>query len=183
MSFLGDVGGGAQLGGQFMQLVGAYYQASAQKGQLRGAAMSAEFDATMASLNARAAEREANAILLAGQQQAAIVSARYGQARSEFVARTGARGIRQTGSAAEVRASIQAAKEMDLNALRGTTVQAANAAEGRGVDLRNRALLSTTSARNLRTTAGTINPWGEVLGGLIGSSGSLAQSWRYREKQ
>lgn len=170
------------VGGMAMQLIGAYYQASQQKGQLRGAAMQAQFDASMASINARAAERQANAILLAGEQQQAIASARYGQARGSFIAQTGARGVRQSGSAAEVRTSIQVAKELDLAALKQGTVAQSNAARAQAVDFRNRALMSGVSAQNLRKSAGIINPWENVLLGIAGSSGTLARSWQYKDQ-
>lgn len=182
MSAIGAIGEGAQGFGAILQMVSSYYQAAAQKGALRSAAMSAEFDASIASINARAAEREANSIMLAGQQQQAIVSARYGQQRGSFIAQTGARGVRQTGSAAEIRASIQAAKELDLLALRQGTAAAAESSRSRAVDQQNRALLARTSAGNIRRTAGSIKPWESVLSSLVGSSGTLAQSWRYQER-
>jgi hypothetical protein len=161
-------------------IVGSYYQAAAQKGQLRSAAMDAEFASSMANINARAAEREAMAIIQAGRQQSALLSAQYGQAKSSYVARTAASGIRQTGSAAEVRTSMELAKMEDLATLRQNVASAASRAQAGAVDQRNRSLLAGVSARNLRRTAGTIKPWENVLTSLVGSSGSLAQSWRYR---
>jgi hypothetical protein len=180
MSFMGDISGGAQAFGMLQSIVGSYYQAAAQKGQLRSAAMDAEFASSMANINARAAEREAMAIIQAGRQQSALLSAQYGQAKSSYVARTAASGIRQTGSAAEVRTSMELAKMEDLATLRQNVASAASRAQAGAVDQRNRSLLAGVSARNLRRTAGTIKPWENVLTSLVGSSGSLAQSWRYR---
>lgn len=178
--FMGDVSSGAQAFGMLQSIVGSYYQAAAQKGQLRSAAMDAEFASSMANINARAAEREAMAILQAGRQQSALLTAQYGQAKSSYVARTAASGIRQSGSAAEVRASMDLAKQEDLVALRQNVASAASRAQAGAVDQQNRSLLAGVSARNLRRTGGTIKPWESVLTSLVGSSGSLAQSWRYR---
>lgn len=180
MGFMGEASSGF---GFALSAVAAYYQAAAQKGQLRSAAMDAEFASSMASINARAAEREANAIMLAGQQQASILASRYGQAKQGFVTRTAASGIRQGGSAAEVRASMEMAKEMDLAALNQNVVQAREAARGRAVEFRNRSLLSSVSAENLRRTGSTIKPWENVLTSLVGNSGTLAPQWQYGQSQ
>jgi hypothetical protein len=145
--------------------------------------MDAEFASSMANINARAAEREAMAIIQAGRQQSALLSAQYGQARGSYVARTAASGIRQTGSAAEVRTSMELAKMEDLATLRQNVASAASRAQAGAVDQRNRSLLAGVSAQNLRRTAGTIKPWENVLTSLVGSSGSLAQSWRYQERR
>jgi hypothetical protein len=180
MSFMGDISGGAQAFGMLQSIVGSYYQAAAQKGQLRSAAMDAEFASSMANINARAAEREAMAIIQAGRQQSALLSAQYGQAKSSYVARTAASGIRQTGSAAEVRTSMELAKQEDLATLRQNVASAASRAQAGAVDQRNRSLLAGVSAQNLRRTAGTIKPWESVLTSLVGQTGELADSWTYK---
>lgn len=180
MSAAGIMGQASSGFGFAQSAASAYYQAAAQKGQLRSAAMDAEFASSMASINARAAEREANAILLAGQQRASILAGQYNEAQQGFKVRTAASGIRQGGSAAEVRASMDMAKEMDLAALNANVVGQVEAARGQAVDQRNRALLSQVSAANLRRTGGTISPWGNVLTSLVGNSGQLAEHWQYR---
>lgn len=173
--------------GFLSSVAGQLYAAIAEKGRLRSAAMDAEFAGTMASINARAAEREANAILMAGRQQQALLAARYGQARSDFVVDTAARGIRQGGSAAEVRASMQLAKEQDLLSLRQSTAMASESARSRSVDLQNQALLARTSAANLRSSGGLIKPWGRALGAALesigGASGALSSEWKYQARR
>ena len=74
MTLLADAGQGAQLGGMLLQAIGTYYGVRSQQLGLRGAAMSAEFDASLADLNARSAEAQANDILRAGEDRAALVS-------------------------------------------------------------------------------------------------------------
>ena len=66
MTFLADAGQGSQLGGMLLQAIGTYYGVRSQQLSLRSSAMSAEFDATMADLNARQAEAQANDVLRAG---------------------------------------------------------------------------------------------------------------------
>lgn len=182
MSLMGDISGGAQAFGMLQSIVGSYYQAAAQKGQLRSAAMDAEFASSMANINARAAEREAMAILQAGQQQHALLGAQYGQAKSSYVTRAAASGVRRTGSTAEVLTSMELAKQDDLASLRQNVAAAASRAQAGAVDQRNRSLLAGVSAANLRRTSGTIKPWESVLTSLVGSSGSLTQSWQYKQR-
>ena len=179
MSAAGFMGEASSGFGFARSAVSAYYQAAAQKGQLRSAAMDAEFASSMATINARAAEREANSILLAGQQQASLLAGRYNSAQQDFKVRTAASGIRQGGSSAEVRASMDMAKEMDLAALNANVVGQVEAARGQAVDFRNRAALSRVSAGNLRRTGGTIKPWDQVLTSLVGNSGQLAPQWQH----
>jgi hypothetical protein len=78
---------------------------------------------------------------------------------------------------------MELAKMEDLATLRQNVASAASRAQAGAVDQRNRSLLAGVSAQNLRRTAGTIKPWENVLTSLVGSSGSLAQSWRYQERR
>jgi len=183
MTLLSDAGGGAQLGGMLLQAVGTYYGVRSQQLSMRSAAMNEEFQASMANLNARQAEREAQSILEAGQQRQSIEAMARGQEIASFRASQGASGVTGGGSGAEVLASLQLAKELDQRSLRLQTTAAANAARSQGVDFRNRADLARVSAGNIRRTSGTLSAWGSTLTSLLGSGSTLADSWTQQKRR
>lgn len=182
MTLLSDAGGGAQLGGMLLQAVGTYYGVRSQQLSMRSAAMNEEFQASMANLNARQAEREAQSILEAGQQRQSIEALARGQEIASYRAAQGASGA--TGaSGVEVLASLQLAKELDQRSLRLQTTAAANAARSQAVDFRNRADLARTSAGNIRRTSGTLSAWGSTLTSLLGSGSTLSDSWTQQKRR
>ena len=117
--FWTDVGWGASGASLAVSAVGAYYAVEAQKGNLRQQALSADFQAQQAALNAEQAEKEAQAILSAGQGEKMALTLRQGQERAGLLAGQGASGtaIGGPGSNAEVRASqrlLQRIEAMNL---------------------------------------------------------------------
>jgi len=181
MTLLADAGQGAQLGGMLLQAIGTYYGVRSQQLGLRGAAMSAEFDASLADLNARSAEAQANDILRAGEDRAALVSMQRGQLEASERTAQGASGFTGGGSAAEVQASLALARRLDTHGIRLESIMQANEARMQGVNFRNRAALSRVSAANLRSTSGTMSAWGSTLTSLLGSGSTLSQQWAQKE--
>ena len=162
-----------QVYGGLMTAAGAYYQADATKGELESAAMSRDHESDTALIDARGAEREAQSILDAGQDEIARLTLAAGAAKSASRAAIAGRGIRLgVGSAAETQASFDYIKEAEKRALRINAVRAANVARGRRVALQNRALLGRVSAANLRRSARTISPAVAGFGSAIGSLAS-----------
>lgn len=181
MTFLADAGQGSQLGGMLLQAIGTYYGVRSQQLSLRSSAMSAEFDATMADLNARQAEAQANDILRAGDDRAALLTMQRGQQEATERTTQGASGFTGGGSAAEVQASMALARRLDVYGIRLESIAQANAARTQGVNFRNRAALSRVSARNLRATSGTMSAWGSTLTSLLGSGSTLSSQWAQKE--
>jgi hypothetical protein len=182
--FWSDVGFNVSAGMTAYAITNAYYQIEAQKGQLKAQASSLDHQASMARINARQAESDAQAILRAGSDQKAALTLGQGQERAGLIAGQGASGtaIGGAGSNAEVRASQRLIQRIDAMTLDSNTIRAANAARTRGVNASNEALLSGVSARNVRGTADSLNPWVGAGTAALGSTGLLASQWTYRQR-
>jgi hypothetical protein len=181
---MATAGGILAIGGAITSAIGSYYALKSQQSQLRAQALSLEFQQFMASLDARAAEQEAQQILKAGQQQVAYAGMEAAQAKGSQAAQVGAAGIQAgTGSAAEVAASIELAKRLDAATYRQNAVQQAGAARVGATNARNQASLAGVSAGNLRRTARSISPESGALTSLIGGAGSAANYWAYNKRR
>lgn len=157
-STISNIGLIAQATGSFMSMVGAYYGAEAQKQTLESQALSQEFQGFMSQLNARQAEQNAQAILRAGRGEIGRLTLAAGQEKSRKKVSAAARGVELgIGSASEVLASEDIAKEIDAMTINRNTVRAAGQARMQRVNASNRSLLSGVSAGNLRRTAGSIS--------------------------
>lgn len=169
-----------QIGGAFLGAVGTYYEAKARQSELKSQALSMDFEQSMAAINARRMEVEAESILQAGRQQVGLSGLQWAQTRGANRARTGARGVQAgVGSAAEVTASIDYAAEVDKLTISANAVRAAGNARMGAVDQRNRGLLAGVSASNLRMTARGINPLSMAHTSLLASSGSALRQGSY----
>lgn len=182
--FWTNVGWGASGAGMALSAVGAYYAVEAQKGNLRQQALSADFQAQQAALNAEQAEKEAQAILSAGQGEKMALTLRQGQERAGLLAGQGASGtaIGGPGSNAEVRASQRLLQRIEAMNLDSNAIRAANAARTQSVNARNESDLARVSARNMRGTAGSLNPYLAAGASVFGSAGTLAAQWAYRDR-
>lgn len=164
--------------GGVAQAVGALYEVQAAQGQLKSQALSLEFEQSMSTLNARAAEREAQTIVQSGQKE---VEARTMEAKAEIGeqrARTGGRGIQlDAGSAADVELSQRLLKEVDVMAINVNAARAAASARAGAVNARNQGLLAGVSANNLRRTARAYNPYTAASSSLLSSYSRVASDW------
>ena len=168
-----------QLHAAVVKSVGAYYDAKTQQYQLQSAAITADYEASVAGINARQFEQQASDTFRAGQQAIGQRTLQGGFARSSQQAAQGARGIvGGVGSAGEVIASGDIVTEIDVMTLNSNSVRAANQSRMQAVDQRNRADFARLSARNLRGSARTIKPLGRAVTSLMGSVANTAQSYR-----
>lgn len=173
-----DASGILSVAGMVTGAIGAFYAAKDQQYQARAGALSLEFQQNMAALNSRQAELDAFHILEAGAREKGLRTLRYGQIKSSARASQAARGVQAgVGSAAEIEASIDLAREMDSLAMDINTVRAAGRARRAAVDQQNRAALLGVSAANLRGTAGAINPLLSGVTSLLGGAGQVASRW------
>jgi hypothetical protein len=176
-TLLGNVGTGLQVAGAVSSAIGAFYSVKSAQYQAKSQALSLEFQQSLSYINARAAERDAQQSLLAGQYEAGRAGLQYRQAVEASRTRQAAGGIQGgVGSAGEVTASIELAKQMDQIAITRNSVRAANAARTGRVSELNRAQMAGVSAENLRTTAGALNPGLAGATSLIGGAGRVARS-------
>lgn len=172
---VGTVGAVAMLAGGVMSAIGSYYQAENQKMQLKSQASAADFASRIASINARNAEADAQFAIEAGRREAALYSLRAAQQRAATTVSLGARGVQAgVGSAAEVQASNEIAKRLDLQAIDTNTLRQSQAIRRQAVNERQQALLGRASASNLRASARSIQPWAGAAGQLLGTGGQAA---------
>lgn len=205
MQALGQAGPIMQIAGMATSAIGSYYGAKIQQSQLRAQsdtlryqsqsqAMSLQFQKDMATLNAELSEADAQQILLSGEREAGKISRAYGRAKSANRASMAARGVQLgEGSTAEVDASIELAKQVDMLTINANRTRAAAAARMQRVNYANQALMSgvsasnvatmgAISAANLRESADSISPFGQAFSSLLGNAGAVANTW-YRDNQ
>ncbi len=158
-----------QIGGAVTSAVGSYYSALNQKNNLK-------FQADLAEINARLAETSAQSILLQGQQQVGALTLSAGHLKGRQRASLAANGIDLgVGSAAEIQASTDIMKEIDANTLTANAVRSAWGVRTQATNYQNEAIAA-------RATASTISPFGSFATSLMGSAGSVAQSWYQQSK-
>jgi hypothetical protein len=154
----------SQIGGGLSSAVGSYYSAKSQQSSLR-------FQSDIADTNARIAELGAQSALNQGQQQAGALTLKAGQIKSSQRASMAANGVDLgVGNAAEVQASTDIMKEIDANTLIANAVRSAWGYRTQGVNYQNEAALRSA-------TAGTISPFAASATSLLGSAGSVANTW------
>jgi len=179
---LAGFGTALTIAGALSSAIGGYYEAKAAKTRLRSEALSLDFQASMANLEARAAEEDAQAILGAGAQEAGSLSLHYSQALGTARAGAAARGV-VGGSADEVAASIKLSEQIDAMTLRANTVRAAGNARIRGSNANTTAALARVGASNARNSARAISPLASGVTGLLQGAGPSALSLsRYLER-
>lgn len=186
---LGGGGGGLELSGQITAIsgalvssIGAFYAVDAQKYNLRSEALNLAFQGSIAGINAQIAEQDANALLRAGQQEKALSTLRFGQVKAASRAVQGASGLQAgVGSAGEIQASIELAKDLDSMTIESNALRAAGAARLQAVNLRNRAMLARVSAASARRFSSTLSPGLAALTSLIGGAGQVTSSFLSRQ--
>jgi hypothetical protein len=177
-SGLGGAGIGLTLAGLVTQAIGAFYSVKASQYQAKSQALSLEFQQQLSFINARAAERDAQQSLLAGQREAGRVGLQFRQLAGAVRARQAAAGIQAgVGSAGEIATSIELAKQTDQLAITRNSVRQASAARTGRVNALTRAAMAGISAANLRTTAGSLDPGLSGLTTLVGGAGQVASYW------
>ena len=153
-----------QVGGMATSAIGSYFSAATQKATLKG-------QAAIADTNARIAELGAQSVLLQGQQQVGALSLNAGRLKSAQRAAMAANGIDLgVGSAVELQASTDIMKEIDMATVEANAVRGAFGYRTQAMNFENEAMAKLA-------TAGAISPFGAMSTSLLGSVGSVAQSW------
>ncbi len=161
---------------------GSYYAAKTQQYQQRSQASAFAFQSDMAAINASRAERTAESILEAGKSQVANYTMQAGQRRAGAIATMAARGVvLGPGSAAEVVASMDIEKSLNVLAINQNTTRQAWASREQGADYQNESLLDRVSSVNARRSAGSISPLAAGLTSLAGSATQIAGQWDWNQ--
>jgi hypothetical protein len=162
--------------GALVSSIGSFYAAKTAQYKFESDALSLDFQQTISNINARAAEFDAQQALEAGKQRKALATLRFGQLKAESRVSAAARGVQAgVGSAAEVQASIEFAKDVDAFTIDSNAFRAARAARRRALDFRNQAGAAGVGAANARSSRRSLNPalaaFTTALGG-VGRVGS-----------
>jgi|TARA_Y100000310_G_scaffold74983_1_gene71220 hypothetical protein len=178
ISGLGKASIALQVAGTVSSAIGAFYSVKSAQYQAKSKALSLEFEQSMSYIDARNAERDAQATLLSGQYEVGKVGLQYGQVKEATLARQAASGIQGgVGSAGEIATSIEFAKEADQLTITRNAVRAASAHRTRRVNVLARGRLAGVSAQNLRGTAGAMSPGLAGFSSLLGGAGGVARNW------
>lgn len=157
---------------------GAYYAAKTAQYQDKSQASSFAFQGDMAAINASRAEITAQSIEEAGKSQVAAYTMQAGQRKAGATASMASRGIALgVGSAAEVSASMDIEKSLDVMAINSNTVRQAWAARQQATNYQNESLLDRTSSVNALSSARSISPVGSTVNSLLGSATQIAGQW------
>jgi len=160
----------SSISGGISTAIGAYYDASMQKQSLK-------HTEAMAAISARVAELGAQSALLQGKSEVAKLTQQAGQLKSRQKVALAASGVDLgVGNAAEIQASTDMMKEIDVNTIQSN---AWRTAWGQRVQAQN--YLSQADAA--RITAKGINPYMSAANSLMGDSGQVASQWYGLQQQ
>lgn len=169
--------------GGLTSAVGSFFAAKQASYQLKSQASSYRFQSDMQAINARAAENDAQSILESGKSQVAQYTMAAGQQKQGARASMAGRGIALgQGSAADVEASMDLVKDMDVLTINSNAVRAAAAERMQATNYRNASLLLRTSGNNADMGARTISPFMTATTSLIGSATRLANTWNNNKR-
>jgi hypothetical protein len=158
--------------------IGTYYSAKNAQYQDKSQASSFAFQSDMASINASRAEMTAESIEESGKSQIASYTMQAGQQKAGAVASMAARGIALgQGSAADVAASMDVEKSLNVMAINSNTTRQTWAAREQETNYQNQSLLDRTSSVNALRSANSVSPVAGALNSLMGSATQIAGQW------
>lgn len=158
------------LAGMANGVIGSYYSSQSKASNLN-------FQADMDALNAQQAEKQAQATLYQAERKAGQVSLAYGAAKSSQRASMAANGVDLgTGNAAEVQASTDLVKKIDMDTIAANAMRSAWGFRTQATNYSNQALIA-------RATAGSISPTASAFTSMLGSAGNVAGSWYRYSKE
>lgn len=161
--------------------IGTYYAAQSAQYQEKSQASGFAFQSDMAAINASREEMTAESIEEAGKSQIANYTAQAGQQRAGAVAEMSGRGVALgPGSTADVVASMDIQKSLNVMAINSNTVRQAWGAREQATNYTNQSLLDRTSAVNALRSASSISPVGGMVNSLLGSATQVAGQWDWQ---
>ena len=153
-----------QLAGAGSSMVGSYYSAKNQASTLN-------FQANIAGINARIAESAAQSELQKGQRQIGALTLQAGQLKARQRATLAANGVDLGyGSAAEIQASTDLMKEIDMDTVHANAVRSAWGYRTQKANYQTQAIMARAAAKG-------ISPVESAVSSLLGSAGSVSNSW------
>jgi hypothetical protein len=172
----------ASIAGGINSAISSFYAAKAAQSELKSQASSFAFQSNMEAINASREELTAQSIQEAGKSQIANYTMQAGEQKAGATASMAARGIALgVGSAADVSASMDIEKDLNVIAINSNTVRQAWAAREQETNYQNASLLDRTSALNANRSGASISPVGGMVNSLMGSATQVAGQWDYNE--
>lgn len=163
--------------------IGSYFAAESARYQDRSQALTLDYQADMAAINARSSEYAAQSKLEAGKSQIANLTMAAGQAKASATATMAAHGIRLgVGSAADISASQDIVKDINMYTIDADATRAAAQDRTQATNYSNQSLMDRTSAENARRSADSVSPFSAVTTSLLTSASSVAQQWNTNQQ-
>ncbi len=160
--------------------IGSFYAAKSAQYQEKSQASSYAFQADMAAINSSRAQITAQSIQEAGKNRIANYTMAEGQQKAGTTASMAARGIALgVGSTANVAASEDLTKDLNVLNINANTTRQAWAAREQGTNYANRSLIDRAGAANAMRSAGSISPFANTMTSLLGSATRVAGQWDY----
>lgn len=195
---MGVAGPIMSLMGMANSAIGAYYGAKSAKLQTESQALNfesqrltMEFQSQITGINARMIEDQAQQLYRVGRQREMMIGLQAGALKGQTRASLAARGIQAgVGSAAEIVATSDLMKEIDLITANSNTVRAVEAERMRKVGVEASSTMQSLSAQNLalsadgaRASGSSISPWSAAGSSLLSGAGTTANLWYQRYRQ
>lgn len=154
-----EIGGAMQIASAFTAIIGAVGQAMIGRIGLKAQADALQHQGYMASVNARRAEQDAQAVMQAAQTQFARLSAEAGQFKAKQQTGAAARGVVVgQGSSGDALASTDTVKSIDRMTINKNAVRQAGAIRMGAANQRGASLMANIGAGNLNRSARGISP-------------------------
>ena len=178
MEFMSYAGPVLAIFGAVNSAIGTSFKVQAQKDLLASQESSFLFKKAISNINAERAGIQAEYTLFAGAQKYGQYSMRAGQAKASLRASLAAKGVQLgVGSAKEVEVSFETMKQIDLLTMDANTLRAAEAVRAQRQNYQAQARMEGVSADNLHLTGAGLNPFAMGSASLLGSAGSVANTW------
>jgi hypothetical protein len=167
-----------QAGASIIDAIGQYGAVQAQKSDYRTRALDAKSQEYMAQLGASSARLVAGQIMQAGRQARRQLGLAAGQEQAARRTTQAARGLTNTGSSAEVRASMRYRQQAEELTIDTNTMRQRQASERQRVKMLNRATQARVDAANYMEMERALSPGlaaaTSILQGMSSVAGSLA---------
>lgn len=165
---------GLAIGGVLSSAIGAYYSVKSEQMKAESQASFLEFKQSMSQIDARNAERFAMDLFKRGQQAKALHSMKLAQEKAAIKAKQGASGVRVgVGSYAEILASEDLAKDMDMMMMDSNTLRQVQSARNQQMNIEMAGESYLLNASNMREAASQASPMMAGFSSFLGSAGQI----------
>ena len=178
---VGAFGDVMSVGSVFSGMVGSYFESKFQKNKLKSQALQFEHQQTMAKINAKSIESQAQHIARQYDKQLFIKSIQQGQQRGKRRASTAARGgAMGYGSSRDIAISQEILNEVDRLTINVNKVKAVGNMRTQAVDAKIRSDMLGVSAGNMFASANAVSPFLNMSSTLLTGAGGVATKFASR---